>query len=237
MRPRAGRLSILATLLPLLPGTTAAVAIPTWSELEQRVPSSVSPAPVVLRAAAHADATDLAGKAVLYRDRNGWCPYSERIWLALELKRADYITCLVDDDYSIPPGGAGSLPRFRSADGTAYEAKDIWTVLERIDADYPQPPILFPDVSVSVALVRDSFERFDGIMPRFTRPSALTPYVFACRLQRAGSFEIEECELGELVPKYKYEVSLEEIEETLEEYAGPFFAGQCVTATDGVPPG
>jgi len=59
--------------------------------------------------------------------------------------------------------------------------------------------------------------------------------VFACRIQRAGSFEIEECELGEVVPRYKYEVCLEEIDEILEEdlrEPGPFFAGSQVSAAD-----
>ena len=227
---------MLASLLPALtPVASAAIGRPTWSELERRLPSSVAPAAPAVLSAAQADTADLEGKAVLYRDRNGWCPYSERIWLALELKKAEYVTCLVDDDYSVPPGDEGSLPRFRCSDGTTYESSDIVQILERIDKEYPQPPLLFPDVSVSVALVRDSFERFDGIMPRFTRPSTLTPYVFACRIQRAGSFEIEECGLGELVPKYKFEVSLEEIEETLEEYAGPFFAGKSVSAIDSAP--
>jgi glutathione S-transferase len=88
-------------------------------------------------------------------------------------------------------------------------------------------------VSVSVAVVRDSFERFDGIMPRFTLPSSLTPYIFACRIQRAGTFEIEDCELGELVPRFKYDVCLEEIDEILEEYPqGPFFAGEAISAAD-----
>ena len=64
-----------------------------------------------------------------------------------------------------------------------------------------------------------------------TLPSSLTPYVFACKIQRAGSFKIEECELGELVPKFKYDVCLEEIDEVLGEYEdGPFIAGKRALA-------
>ena len=32
------------------------------------------------------------GGLVLYRERNGWCPYSERVWLALEHKGIAYET-------------------------------------------------------------------------------------------------------------------------------------------------
>jgi hypothetical protein len=148
-----------------------------------------------------------AGKTVLYRDANGWCPYSERVWLALELKNADYVTCLVDDEDTAEPGSAGSLPRVRWADGTSDDGSNILSILVRIDREYPQAPALFPDMSASVDYVRDSFERFDGIMPRFTKPSRAAPYILACKIQRAGSFEIENCELGELVPKFKYDVS------------------------------
>ena len=31
--------------------------------------------------------------------------------------------------------------------------------------------------------MRDSLSRFDAIMPRFTRPSSLAPYVYACKIQ------------------------------------------------------
>ena len=31
-----------------------------------------------------------SGMAVLYRDKNGWCPYSERVWLGLEFKGVEF---------------------------------------------------------------------------------------------------------------------------------------------------
>ena len=38
------------------------------------------------------------GGLVLYRERNGWCPYSERVWLALEHKGIiEYETVLIDN--------------------------------------------------------------------------------------------------------------------------------------------
>lgn len=178
-------------------------ALVSWSDLEDTTPRIL---PSVFSEAELSEPI-AAGKTVLYRDANGWCPYAERVWLALELKNADYVTCLVDNEDAAEPGSVGSLPRVRWADGTSDDGSNILSILERIEREYPQAPALFPDMSASVDYVRDSFERFDGIMPRFTKPSRAAPYVLACKIQRAGSFEIENCELGELVPKFKYDVS------------------------------
>ena len=176
-------------------------SLPTWSDLERRLPSSVHPAdPAVYHSVRDNDgldvtdaAVDLEGKTVLYRDSNGWCPYSQRVWLALEMKRADFVSVLVDvdvDEYS-----AGTrLPRVRWSDGTTSEAGEVYAILERIEKEHPHPPAFYPDVSVSVGIVRDSIERrFDGIMPRNTRASSLAPYIF--RTDEAGA--------GQIVPKFK----------------------------------
>ena len=129
--------------------------------------------------AATADPEALEGKTVLYRDRNGWDPYAERLWLALELKRADYVTCLVDDDYSCSaPPDTSSLRASQQRviqwpDGTTSDGASIADILQRIQTEHPHAPDLFPKVSVSVNYVTDSFERFDGVMPRFTKPNPL----------------------------------------------------------------
>ena len=60
------------------------------------------------------------------------------------------------------------------------------------------------------------------MMPRYTVPSVEAPYVF-----RSGNDD------GEIVQDFKYEVTLEEVDEILEEYdEGPFIAGESVTAAD-----
>lgn len=185
--------------------------ISSWAELEKRLPSAKHQEPVVYNSTCSgSNKLNLEGKLVLYRDRNGWCPYAERVWLALEVKRADYVTVLIDDKYDNPRG----VPRVQWPDGTIQESSDIYKILERIEAEYPHAPNFYPDVSVSVAIVRNNIERrFDGVLPRYTKPSALAPYVFRE-------------EDGKVVPEFKYDVFLEEVEEILEEYDdGPFFAG------------
>ena len=61
---------------------TDAMPLPTWPDLAQRLPSAYPSAPFVYDGAI--DTASLSGKTVLYRDRQGWCPYIERLWLALE---------------------------------------------------------------------------------------------------------------------------------------------------------
>ena len=101
----------------------------TWTQLERRLPTAnIGPE-------APYGAEQAKGRVVLFRDRNGWCPFCERIWLALEVKNADYITCLVDDDYKQPPplGGDSCLPRIQWSDGTVMDGSDqIIAMLDRI---------------------------------------------------------------------------------------------------------
>ena len=93
---------------------TDAMSFPTWPDLAKRLPSAVEPSAPSVYDAVTTDAASLSGKTVLYRDQQGWCPYIERLWLALEVKNADYVTVLVDEDFTMPPGcdtvcGGGSM--------------------------------------------------------------------------------------------------------------------------------
>lgn len=210
---------------------------PSWTELERRLPSSLVPGPAVYGVGGDAipDDADLRGKTVLYRDANGWCPRCEQAWLALEVKGIDYVTVLVDGGGE-GDGGAGCydnpgtvLPRVAWPDGTVHVGSgDMLPFLEKVEEVSPpgsSSPAFFPDISAAVDIVRTSIDRrFDGVMPRYTRPSGTAPYVY--RVDKAA-------EEGEVVQRFKYQVTLEEIEEMLEEYDdGPFIAGRGITAAD-----
>jgi hypothetical protein len=41
-------------------------------------------------------AQDLPMGLILFRDRNGWCPYSERVWLAMLAKGLDFDEVLIN---------------------------------------------------------------------------------------------------------------------------------------------
>ena len=171
--------------------------LPAWSDLQAQLPSCASSEMPTFDAHT-VDPAVLEGKTVLFTDRNRWCPNGERVWLALELKRVQYVTCLVDDDYSATPGEEGSLPRVQWPDGSTNDGSGIRAILERIEQEHPHGPSFYPKVSVTVAVVRDSLNRFDAIMPRFTRPSSLAPYVYACKIQSDGQLDIEECAVDQM---------------------------------------
>ena len=63
------------------------LGLSSWSELESRLPSCACTEMPTFDADT-VDPAALEGATVLYADRNRWCPNSERVWLALELKRA-----------------------------------------------------------------------------------------------------------------------------------------------------
>ena len=50
-----------------------------WEEIVSRLPSQERPSSLV----------------TFYRNRNGWCPYSQRVWMALEHKRIPYDVCTI----------------------------------------------------------------------------------------------------------------------------------------------
>ena len=217
-----------ANLLPATP-------LPGWTELQEKLPSTKHDGPLVLEEAAM-DGAELSGKLVIYVDRNHWCPNCERALFALEVKNAEYVKVLVDDDYSQPD----RLPKLQWPDGTAQEGKDMYQILEKIQEEYSNiKPDLYPSISISVDIVRSSIERrFEGIMPRYTLPSSLTPFIFLeeCALEKdplskLGTAEV--CRDDDVVQKFKLKVSLEEIDEVLEEYEdGEFIAGEDITAAD-----
>ena len=205
-----------------LSGGASSSVLPSWKEIQSSLPSVKHTRPLVLDAAVdNIDESSLTadGKTILYIDRNCWDPNAQRAWLALEVKGAKYVTVLEGADYSNP---ITSLPRLRWTDGTVQGGSDMYDILEKIQNEYPDGPDLYPQgISISVDIVRASIERrFDGIMPRYTRPSSLAPYVFRE-------------EDGTVVPKFKFNVCMEEIDEVLEEYDdGPFIAGTDITAAD-----
>lgn len=222
---------ILALFLSTLASTHAfssmrmSAGVPSWKDLEAKLPSLRHNGPEVYDTtrSGPVDVANLKGKLAIYVDRNHWCPNSQRALLALEIKNAEYVKVLVDDDYTKP----NSLPCVQWPDGTAQEGTEMHEILEKIHREYPDGPNLYPDnISASVDIVRANIERrYDGIMPRYTDPSSVAPFIFRDE-------NIREKE-GEIVPKFKFQVSLEEVDEVLEEYDdGPYIAGRDITAAD-----
>ena len=121
--------------LLLLAAHAAALQPPSWSALSKTLPSAAAEAPRVVDAVRHQQKRPPPlsdDTVVLYRERNGWCPYSERVWLGLETKNVAYETVLIDNTGGARPSWFGSTtPRIRWADGTDQgESIDILKELD-----------------------------------------------------------------------------------------------------------
>jgi len=89
-------LASLVVFLSIVKDVTG-FSIPTWTALENQV-SSVGGAerPSVFDSALkYPMKPDFSEeRPTLFRERHGWCPYSERVFLALEYKGIEYDTVL-----------------------------------------------------------------------------------------------------------------------------------------------
>ena len=86
--------------------------VPSWSDLGNRL-FPPAPPPVCVDCLLHKewDEDETTPGTRLYRERNCWCVYSARLWLALELKGINYDTFLVE-------------ARFDTYDGSIYSDMD-----------------------------------------------------------------------------------------------------------------
>lgn len=231
---------LLASFLLLSASLCHALVVPSWSELETILPSCTVPEPAIYYHDAK-DESDLNGKLVLYRDEDGYCPYSQQIWLALEAKNLEYVTMLIPNGLAYDNNNEdASMPKLKWPDGTIHSGPNsIPAMLEKMETEFPSTDTIdfFPSVSASVNVARSSItRRFDGVMPRNTIPSSLTPYLLRIPSddnKPRPKWDMFADEDGPYVPQRKVKVTLEEIEEILEEYnSGPFFLGSAISAAD-----
>ena len=101
-------------------------------------------------------------RPVLIRERNGWCPYSERVWLALEAKNVDFDTCLIDNmGQGRPAWYSGQTPQVlwpcKGEEGTITERQhDSMAILKSLDSRCPSKEVclyvisFFPECVSSV---------------------------------------------------------------------------------------
>ena len=83
----------------------AAADVPSWKDLSSVTQCDSHEQPIAVNGASyssHPDFGDGTERPTLYRERHGWCPYSERVWLALEVKGIEYDTIYIDNIYGRP---------------------------------------------------------------------------------------------------------------------------------------
>lgn len=142
----------------------------------------------------------------LYRERHGWCPYSERVWLTLELFDIPYDTIRVDNTGGPRPSYfAGQTPQMRWPEGkTQGESMDlVYALNDRYKCQLEED--------------RDIVAAFRNIFPR-ARPSSRAAYLFQYN--------------GEPLWRSTFEKTLEGTNALLGESSGPFLGGDDFSAAD-----
>jgi len=156
-------------------------------------------------------------RPVLYRERHGWCPYSERVWIALETKGIEYDTIYIDNIYGRPNWYGGNTPQMKWEDGTVQsESMDL---VREIDRRYDTTVSLYPQ-DIHDEVVNKSERAFRNIFPKKARPSSRAAFLFRYD--------------GTPLWKNEFEKTLREADALLGETKndGPFFCGDRFTAAD-----
>jgi glutathione S-transferase len=190
-------------------------SVPSWTDLERQIgPSYQVEPPVSVDPAINTDpgippfSTD---RPVLFRERHGWCPYSERVWITLELHDIAYDTIKIDNMGGPQPSYySGQTPQMKWANGCQQgESMDLVTGLdERYKCG----------LRSTDKAVQELVSAFRTIFPR-ARPSSRAAFLFQNN--------------GEPLGKSTFEDTLAATDALLSKTDGPFFAGgDQVTAAD-----
>mmetsp|Transcript_943 Transcript_943/g.2114 ORF Transcript_943/g.2114 Transcript_943/m.2114 type:complete len:274 (-) Transcript_943:754-1575(-) len=159
-------------------------------------------------------------RVTLYRDNSAWCPYCQKVWLLLEEKRIPYRVKKVrmraygkKEAWYLKIVPSGMLPALE-LDGKLYtESNTIQQVLENEFAkSYKQ---MLPDVGTQKLEVAKTLFRLErnlfGVWLRYL----------------VGSRYYD-------VAKENFEDALDNVDEALKRYDGPYFLGEKVSMIDCV---
>jgi glutathione S-transferase len=149
-------------------------------------------------------------RPTLFRERHGWCPYSERVWLTLEMNEIRYDTIRIDNTGGPRPSYyAGLTPQIKWPEGKLQgESMDLVSALDiryecqlQSDANH----------------VKECISQFRNIFPR-ARPSSRAAFLFQYN--------------GDPLSRSTFETTLQETDSLLSQTKGPFFCGDQLTAAD-----
>lgn len=152
-------------------------------------------------------------RPTLFRERHGWCPYSERLWLALEHSNVEYDSIRIDNTGpgQKPSYFSGQTPQIRWPEGNIQgESMDL---VREVNDRYGGN--LYPS---SVGDVDDKVNQFRNVFPKKSRPSSRAAFLFGWS--------------GEPLWKSEFESVLSETDALLATTDGPFFCGESFTAAD-----
>ena len=190
----------------------------SWADLEAQLePSLSAPLPRSIDSALDTTTPKFSSeRPTLFRERHGWCPYSERVWLTAELGNIDYDTVRIDNTGHGPRPSyfGGQTPQMKWPESSRFqgESMDLVNALnERCTIN------LLPDDKASH--IQYVVSQFSNIFPR-ARPSSRAAFLFQYN--------------GEPLWKSTFEKTLQETDKLLaiESDNGPFFCGNELTVAD-----
>jgi glutathione S-transferase len=161
----------------------------------------------------------------LYRDSNGWCPFCERVWVALEAKQIPYKERLINlrdkpEWYKeLVPTTLVPAVLFHG-DGSSNERKIIWEsldVMKALDEAFPDTP----------KLILDSSEYKDAADLQSEVSSAGFGFVFGSRNESLTDDEKVE-------RRGAFNSVLDKLDAALASSGGPFRLGKNFTGIDAI---
>lgn len=193
-------------------------SIPTWEDLASKLdPESTAPIAVDGRSfSSRPPPSSSSSLLTLYRERHGWCPYSERVWLALEAMDVEYETVFIDNIYGRPSWYSGDTPQIQWHDDGSVQSESMDLVREISKRTSDDDSKLYPkDIESEVI---NKVRAFNQIFPSRTRPSSRAAFLFR--------FD------GEPLWKNEFEKVLKDTDQLLSETSnsGPFFCGRFTAA-------
>ncbi len=187
----------------------------SWSELETAIglPSNAHEFPVVIDSVLDPSMPNFStDHPTLFRERHGWCPYSERVWLTMEMTQMKYDTVRIDNTGGPRPNyyKGGQTPQIQWPEGrTQGESMDL---VHEIDRRYANGKF-----RTGAPEVQNVVSKFRSIFPR-ARPSSRAAFLFQMN--------------GEPLWKKTFQDTLRNTDELLSSSPGPFFCGSEITAAD-----
>ncbi|MBE8986978.1 glutathione S-transferase family protein [Nostoc sp. LEGE 12450] len=167
-----------------------------------------SPSTAPIPSSLHKLPPDTEPPVLLYRDTNSWCPFCERVWFALEEKEIPFTTEFIDltnkPKWYTDLVPTTLVPAARIEGKLVYESKDILLALEERFGS-----TLLPEDPEENAVARQWLEEAEtngvrDIAYKFLRQAPEDPNELAS-LQTA------------------FEAKLDELEQLLGKYSGPYF--------------
>lgn len=208
---------LVSSIIPTRPAIRLFQSIPSWNDLEAQIGNSYrsNTPPISIDPAIQSDA-DIppfsTERPTLFRERHGWCPYSERVWLTLELGNISYDTVRIDNTGGPRPSYfGGQTPQMKWPDGRQQG--------ESMDLVYALDERYHCGLQSSDSTVQQLAAEFRNIFPR-ARPSSRAAFLFQFN--------------GDPLWKSTFQKTLEATDALLSKSSseGPFFAGKDLTAAD-----